>query len=112
MQEIHGYQPNDFGAIVAAASLAHDIGNPPFGHSGEKAIGEYFKIGNGKQFKDQLSDKEWQDLIDFEGNANGLSVLTGTRPGISGGLRITYATLGAFMKYPKESLPRTYECHF
>ena len=106
LQEIHGYQANDFGAIVAAASLSHDIGNPPFGHSGEKAIGEYFKIGNGKQFKDQLSPKEWQDLIDFEGNANGLYVLTGSRPGVSGGLRLTYATLGAFMKYPKESLPK------
>lgn len=106
LKEIHGYQPNDFGAIVAAASLAHDIGNPPFGHSGEKAIGEYFKIGNGKKFKDQLSEKEWQDLIDFEGNANGFSLLTATRPGIEGGLRLSYATLGAFMKYPKESLPK------
>ena len=106
LQVIHGYQPNDFGAIVAAASLAHDIGNPPFGHSGEKAIGEYFSIGNGKIFKDKLSEKEWQDLVDFEGNANGFSVLTGTRPGIEGGLRISYATLGAFMKYPKESLPK------
>lgn len=106
LKEVHGYQPNDFGAIVAAASLAHDIGNPPFGHSGEKAIGEYFKIGNGKQFKGQLSEKEWQDLIDFEGNANGFSLLTATRPGIEGGLRLSYATLGAFMKYPKESLPK------
>lgn len=106
LKEVHGYQPNDFGAIVAAASLAHDIGNPPFGHSGEKAIGEYFKIGNGKQFKDQLSEKEWQDLIDFEGNANGFSLLTATRPGIEGGLRLSFATLGAFMKYPKESLPK------
>ncbi|MCY1482378.1 Deoxyguanosinetriphosphate triphosphohydrolase [compost metagenome] len=111
LQEVHGYQPNDFGAIVAAASLAHDIGNPPFGHSGEKAIGEYFKIGNGKQFKDQLSEKEWQDLIDFEGNANGFSLLTATRPGIEGGLRISYATLGAFMKYPKESLPKKPTSH-
>ena len=106
LKEVHGYQPNDFGAIVAAASLAHDIGNPPFGHSGEKAIGEYFKIGNGKIFKDQLSEKEWQDLIDFEGNANGFSLLSATRPGIEGGLRLSYATLGAFMKYPKESLPK------
>ncbi len=78
LREVHGYQPNDFGAIVAAASLAHDIGNPPFGHSGEKAIGEYFKTGNGKQFQEQLSEKEWQDLIDFEGNANGFSLLTGS----------------------------------
>jgi dGTPase len=106
LQEIHGYQANDFGAIVAAASLAHDIGNPPFGHSGEKAIGEYFSIGKGQKFKDQLTDKEWQDLIDFEGNANGFSVLTSSRPGIEGSIRLTYAVLGAFMKYPKESLPK------
>ena len=106
LQEVHGYQPNDFGAIVAAAALSHDIGNPPFGHSGEKAIGEYFKTGNGLQYKDQLTDKQWQDLIDFEGNANGFSVLASSREGIEGGLRISYATLGAFMKYPKESLPK------
>ena len=101
-----GYHMNDFGAIVAAAALAHDIGNPPFGHSGEKAIGEYFKTGNGLQYKDKLTDKEWQDLIDFEGNANGFSVLATSREGIEGSLRISYATLGAFMKYPKESLPK------
>lgn len=106
LQEIHGYQANDFGAIVAAASLAHDIGNPPFGHSGEKAIGEYFSIGKGQKYKEQLTDKEWQDLIDFEGNANGFSVLTSSRPGIEGSIRLTYAVLGAFMKYPKESLPK------
>ncbi|HQX03474.1 MAG TPA: deoxyguanosinetriphosphate triphosphohydrolase [Flavobacterium sp.] len=106
LKEIHGFHMNDFGAIVAAACLAHDIGNPPFGHSGEKAIGEYFKTGNGQQYKNQLAEKEWQDLIDFEGNANGFSVLTGNRPGNEGGLRISYATLGAFMKYPKESLPK------
>jgi dGTPase len=103
---IHGFQANDFGAIVAAASLAHDIGNPPFGHSGEKAIGEYFSIGKGQKFKEHLTQKEWQDLIDFEGNANGFSVLTSSRPGIEGSNRLTYAVLGAFMKYPKESLPK------
>jgi dGTPase len=106
LHAIHGYEFNDFGAIVAAASLAHDIGNPPFGHSGEKAIGEYFSIGKGQQFKEHLTAKQWQDLIDFEGNANGFSVLTATRPGVSGSLRLTYAVLGAFMKYPKESLPK------
>ena len=106
LKEVYGFQANDFGAIVAAASLAHDIGNPPFGHSGEKAIGEYFSIGNGQKYKNQLSDKEWQDLIDFEGNANGFSVLSSSRPGVLGGIRLTYATLGAFMKYPKESLPK------
>lgn len=106
LKEVHGYQANDFGAIVAAAALSHDIGNPPFGHSGEKAIGEYFKTGNGLQYKDQLTEKQWQDLIDFEGNANGFSVLASSREGIEGGLRISFATLGAFMKYPKESLPK------
>lgn len=106
LREVHGYHMNDFGAIVAAAALAHDIGNPPFGHSGEKAIGEYFSIGKGRQYKDQLTEKQWQDLIDFEGNANGFSVLTSSRPGIEGSLRLSYATLGAFTKYPKESLPK------
>lgn len=106
LSQEYGYTVNDFGAIVAAASLAHDIGNPPFGHSGEKAIGDFFKRGKGVCYKEQLSDKEWQDLIDFEGNANGFSILTKSRSGISGGLRISYATLGAFMKYPKESLPK------
>lgn len=101
-----GYTFNDFGAIVAAASVMHDIGNPPFGHSGEKAIGEYFKTGKGLQYKDQLTDLEYQDLIDFEGNANGFKILTENREGIQGGLRLSYATLGAFLKYPKESLPK------
>lgn len=106
LKEVHGYHMNDFGAIVAAAALAHDIGNPPYGHSGEKAIGEYFSVGKGQKFKEHLTDKQWQDLVDYEGNANGFSVLTGSRPGIEGGLRLSYATLGAFTKYPKESLPK------
>ena len=92
--------------ILAAAALAHDIGNPPFGHSGEKAIGAYFKDGDGTQFKSHLTDKEYQDLCDFEGNANGFKILTESREGREGGLRLSYATLGAFMKYPKESLPK------
>lgn len=106
LKDTLGYTIHDFGAIVAAASLAHDIGNPPFGHSGEKAIGNYFLNGNGKRFKNQLSEKQYQDLIDFEGNANGFKILTQSREGVEGGLRLTYATLGAFMKYPKESLPK------
>ena len=105
LQENHGYQPNDFGAIVAAAALAHDIGNPPFGHSGEKAIGHYFLNGNGAQYKSKLSNKEYQDLCAFEGNANGFKILTESKAGTPGGLRLSYATLGAFIKYPKASLP-------
>lgn len=106
-----GYTFNDFGAIVAAASVTHDIGNPPFGHSGEKAIGEYFKTGKGVQYKEHLSAKEYQDLVDFEGNANGFKILTESREGVSGGLRLCYATLGAFLKYPKESLPKNPTSH-
>ncbi|MFL2588287.1 MAG: dGTP triphosphohydrolase [Flavobacteriaceae bacterium] len=105
LQETHGYQPNDFGAIVAAAALAHDIGNPPFGHSGEKAISHYFLNGNGAQYKSKLSNKEYQDLCAFEGNANGFKILTESKEGTPGGLRLSYATLGAFIKYPKASLP-------
>ena len=101
-----GYTMNDFGAIVATAALAHDIGNPPFGHSGEKAIGEYFINGKGQKFKEELTDKQLQDLIDFEGNANGFRILTESKEGVEGGLRLSYATLGAFLKYPKESLPK------
>ena len=101
-----GYKPNDFGAIVAAAALAHDIGNPPFGHSGEKAIGDFFKNGCGKRYQSKLTPKQYQDLIDFEGNANGFHILTESTPGKDGGLRLSYATLGAFTKYPKESLPK------
>jgi len=106
LEEVHGYRFNDFGAIVAAAALAHDIGNPPFGHSGEQAIGEYFKNGNGTKYQSVLTEKEYQDLIDFEGNANGFKLLTESREGVQGGLRLSYSTLGAFMKYPKESLPK------
>lgn len=106
-----GFKVNDFGAIVAAAALAHDIGNPPFGHAGEKAIGDYFNSGNGKPFKALLTDKEWQDLIDFEGNANGFKILTQNSVGNIGGLRMSYATLGAFIKYPKESLPKKPTAH-
>jgi dGTPase len=101
----HGYTSNDFGAIVAAASLAHDIGNPPFGHSGEQAIGDYFANGAGAAYKKQLTPTQYQDLTHFEGNANGLKILMESREGVPGGLRLSYATLGAFTKYPKASLP-------
>lgn len=100
-----GYQTNDFGAIVAAAAVAHDIGNPPFGHSGEKAIGEFFQYKKGADLKSLLTAKQYADLCNFEGNANGFRILNETRMGVEGGLRLTYATLGAFTKYPKESLP-------
>ena len=92
----------DFGAIVAAASLAHDLGNPPFGHSGEDAISDFF-INNakGQFFKDHVSDKQWADLTNFEGNAQGFRILN--RKGTHG-LKLTMASLAAFTKYPRESL--------
>ncbi len=111
LRDVHGYQINDFGAIVAAAALAHDIGNPPFGHSGEKAIGEFFKTGEGRYYEDQLTKKQYEDLCSFEGNANGFKILTESRQGRIGGLRLSYATLGAFTKYPKESLPKKPTSH-
>ncbi|MCL6274456.1 dNTP triphosphohydrolase [Muricauda sp. 2012CJ35-5] len=106
LEEVHGYKFNDFGAIVAAAALAHDIGNPPFGHSGEKSIGNFFAQGPGKKHKADLTPEQYQDLVDFEGNANGFKLLTESKDGVPGGLRLSYATLGTFMKYPKASLPK------
>ena len=91
----------DFGAIVAAASLAHDIGNPPFGHAGEDAISDFFvHHPQGQSFKDKVSEAEWNDLIKFEGNAQGFRLLTKNQYG----LKLTFATLGAFTKYPCPSL--------
>ena len=94
-----------FGEIVAAACLAHDIGNPPFGHSGEDAISDYFKTGNGKLLEQKINDsKKWNDLIKFEGNAQGFRIISQLQnPDVQGGLRLTYATLATFTKYPKES---------
>lgn len=111
LQSIHGYQTNDFGAIVAAAALAHDIGNPPFGHFGEKAIGAFFSEGRGSYLKQELTESKYEDLCNFEGNANGFKILTESREGRAGGLRLSYATLGAFMKYPKSSLPKKPTTH-
>ncbi len=101
----HAYNIADFGAIIAAACLAHDIGNPPFGHSGEKAIGEYFLYGSGRRFKDEIPKEVYQDLMDFEGNANGFKLLV-DKNALGMPLRTTFATLGAFLKYPKPSLPK------
>lgn len=98
-----------FGEIVAAACLAHDIGNPPFGHSGEDAISDYFKTGNGKPLEEKINDeKKWNDLIKFEGNAQGFRIISQLQnPNVEGGLRLTHATLATFTKYPKESFLRS-----
>src|SRR5690606_16553419 len=91
----------DFGAIVAAASLAHDLGNPPFGHSGEDAIADFFRYNSlGKKFRQYVDEKQWTDLTSFEGNAQGFRLMN---KGNYQGLSLTAATLAAFSKYPRES---------
>ncbi len=99
------YSSIHFGEIVAAACLAHDIGNPPFGHSGEDSIAEYFRNGNGRAFKEEINDiKKWTDFTKFEGNAQGFRIITRLQnPNSGGGLKLTCAALAAFTKYPKES---------
>lgn len=91
--------------IVAAACLCHDLGNPPFGHSGEKTISTFFSEGPGLEFRPLLSDREWADLIHFEGNANSFRLLTHQFVGRrNGGMAMTYSTLASVVKYPYTSL--------
>jgi dGTPase len=89
--------------VISAACLAHDVGNPPFGHSGEKAI-SYFFEKNESILKHHFSEKEWSDLTNFEGNANALHILTTEYTGkISGGQTLTNTTLASILKYPCEA---------
>ena len=97
----------EIGNIVSAACLAHDMGNPPFGHSGEKAISAYFTEGKGQSLEQMFSDRpgQWTDIINFEGNANAFRLLThqfiGRR---KGGFAMTYSTLASIVKYPYASI--------
>lgn len=93
----------DVGAIVESACLAHDLGNPPFGHGGEKAMSHWFEE-NGSAFFGNLDRPHKKDLMFFEGNAQGFRIITQTEKHLrNGGLRLTYATLGTFLKYPWSS---------
>lgn len=95
---------SDFGAICATAALAHDIGNPPFGHSGEASISHYFTQGKGKAFREVVNNElQWSDLSSFEGNANGFKILTNYNPASGGNVNLTFSTLAAFTKYPTRS---------
>ena len=99
-----GHIDSDIGSIVAAACLAHDLGNPPFGHSGEDAIADFFKNNpHGRAFQNSVTEAEWADLIGFEGNAQGFRILNQAH---YQGLRLTFATLASFSKYPRESTLR------
>lgn len=97
-----GYSERSFGDIVAAACLAHDIGNPPFGHAGEDAIGRWFRE-RGAALLPEASAVERADLSRFEGNAQGFRVLTRLQIPANPGLKLTYATLAAFTKYPQRA---------
>ncbi|GGF34900.1 deoxyguanosinetriphosphate triphosphohydrolase [Echinicola rosea] len=93
-----GIGSNDIGAIVAAAALTHDLGNPPFGHAGEDAISDFFRFHpSGLRWRDHLREEEWADMTQFEGNAQGFRMLLDK----SNGLQVCYATLAAFTKYPR-----------
>ena len=104
--ELAGSYISEIGNIVSAACLAHDMGNPPFGHSGEKAISAYFTEGKGQYLKEQFNDvpAQWTDIINFEGNANAFRLLAhqfiGRR---KGGFAMTYSTLASIVKYPYSS---------
>lgn len=94
----------EIGSIVSAACLAHDLGNPPFGHSGEKAISTFFSEGKGQSLKERFSPMEWDDLTHFEGNANAFRLLTHQFEGRrKGGFVLTYPTLASIVKYPFSS---------
>ena len=92
------------GEIVGAACLAHDLGNPPFGHSGETAISTYFSEGEGRHLRDSLTPEQWSDITRFEGNANAFRLLPHQFRGRRiGGFAMTYSTLASIVKYPHES---------
>ena len=102
--ELHETFLAEIGSIVSAACLAHDLGNPPFGHSGERAISTFFSEGGGLALRDRLTDAEWSDLTHFEGNANAFRLLTHQFEGRRrGGFVLTYSTLASIVKYPYSS---------
>ena len=102
--ELQGSYLTEIGSIVSAACLAHDLGNPPFGHSGERAISTFFSEGKGMSLKGQLTPAQWEDLTHFEGNANAFRLLTHQFEGRrQGGFVLTYSTLASIVKYPFSS---------
>ncbi len=102
-QEFYKYS---LSSVLAAACLCHDIGNPAFGHSGEDAISSYF-VKNENILKAYFTKEQWQDFVNFEGNANAIRILTQHQPGkVEGGLKLTYSILAAIAKYPCESIAK------
>ena len=96
---------SEVGNIIASACLAHDLGNPAFGHSGEAAISRYFTDGDGQSYQKDVTEAQWRDLISFEGNANAIRILTHPFKGKGhGAFALTYSTLAAIGKYPCASI--------
>jgi len=103
-KDLYDYTARDFGDIVAAACLSHDIGNPPFGHAGEDAIQEWFKSPDAAAVLSLLTPRQQADFKYFEGNAQGFRILTKLdKPQHRQGLQFTCATLATFTKYPREA---------
>lgn len=97
---------HNLGNVIAAACLCHDVGNPAFGHSGEDAIASYFER-NEKDLKPKFNEKEWADLVNFEGNANAIRVLAQRQQGKDeGGIQLTFSTLASIAKYPCEAVAK------
>lgn len=107
-EEFREFYKYELPSVIAAGCLAHDIGNPPFGHSGEDAIRTFFRQLEGnakKRFEDSLSENQQRDFLYFEGNANAFRTLTHSfGENSSGGFRLTYATLASIIKYPSDSI--------
>ncbi len=95
----------EIGSVISAACLAHDMGNPPFGHSGEDAIAQFFKKSNEPRLRNELNEAQWRDFTQFDGNANAFRLLSHRFNGRrDGGFALTYTTLASIVKYPYESL--------
>ena len=95
----------EIGSVVSAACLAHDMGNPPFGHSGEDAIAQFFKKNTNPKLRDELNEAQWKDFTLFDGNANAFRLLSHQFNGRrQGGFALTYTTLASIVKYPYESM--------
>ncbi len=98
----------EIGSVVSAACLAHDMGNPPFGHSGEDAISRFFKKSTDRRWENELTEGEYKDFTQFDGNANAFRLLSHQFNGRrEGGFALTYTTLASFVKYPYESILTT-----
>lgn len=105
-EESKSFYLHNLGNVIAAGCLCHDVGNPAFGHSGEDAIASYFER-NENSLKPLFSEKEWADLVNFEGNANAIRVLGQQQQGKdAGGIQLTFATLASIAKYPCEAVAR------